>query len=180
MIRLIKKYFRNKKNVKLFNEIEPIILDWIKRYSHKCDINITNKTLSIKYNRLTYHNKPLQFELLYDKHLLSYVLSIIYDNRKLYKKCFGNKYIVMLIYIEYILLKSNPPSSNSNSTKTKIDDPKSEKLQKLNLTLESYQKQYSDIIEWERINKKTHQDRLMVTSMIENVKDKIEKISKKV
>jgi hypothetical protein len=186
MIGFIKKYIRKKQNAKLYNELEPIIFDFIKNSYRRCIVDIINNKICVKHNDLTYHNKLLNFELVYEKtrdvfNESYFLLYITYDNKKLFKKCPNDmhrqskktwRYISMMLFLEYCLIRIKP-----NQVKL---DPKSEKLQKLNLTLESYQKQYSEILEWERINKQTHQDRLMVTSMIDNVKDKIEKFSKKV
>jgi hypothetical protein len=173
LINKIKQHIKEKQNYKLFAKLEPTVLKFLYNRLGICDIVSSAYEITIKYDGL-YENKDINIKLI----IKSYVniLQIEYKNKKLFKKYSKTENLhIMLIEM---LIGFNKTRSNESSNKKHLD-PKSEKLEKLNKTLESYQNQYNDILKWEKLNGKTHQDRLMVTSMIENVKDKIKKISNK-
>lgn len=179
LIKRIRKYIRNKQNSKLFDKLESSIINFIYLKLSVCDIESSPYETTIKFNGL-YEKKDIKIKLIIKPNVN--ILQIEYKNKKLFKKYSKVDYHyfkMFLIEMEVnIFFKSNN-NDNSNKSSNNSSNPKSEKLEKLNKTLESYQNQYNEILKWEKLNGKNHQDRLMVTSMIENVKDKIEKISNK-
>jgi hypothetical protein len=177
------KYFKDKQNSKLFAKLETPVLKFLYHKLEKCDIKISTYETTVNFDGL-YENKEIYIKLI----IKSYenILQIKYKNKKLFKK-YSKSNNLQIMLIEMIIAVTNKHNNHNNqynynyssNSNNKQLDPKSEKLKKLNNTLESYQNQYNDILKWEKINGKIHQDRLMVTSMIENVKDKIQRFSNK-
>lgn len=179
LLEKIRQKIRSKQNSKLFAKLEPSVLMFLYQKLNICNIVSSAYDITVKYNGL-YQSEDINVNLIIKSE--ENILYIEYKNKKLFKKYSKREnFDIMLIEMLVIGLNSRNynESINGRIYNNKQLDPKSEKLKKLNNTLESYQNQYNDILKWEKINKKIHQDRLMVISMIENVKDKIEKISNK-
>jgi hypothetical protein len=179
LLEKIRQKIRSKQNYKFFTKLEPSILTFLYLKLNMCNIVSSAYDFTVKFNGL-YESENININLIIKSN--ENILYIEYKNKKLFKKYSKiENFDIMLIemIVSSLNSRSNNESRNGRIYNNKKLDPKSEKIEKLNKTLESYQNQYDEILKWEKLNGKSHQDRLMVTSMIENVKDKIEKISNK-